>query len=120
MARLGMVTVDCVSARDLAQWWADRLGGSVIDDSGGWFCMVTHGEGQPLLGFQKVDDPTPGKNKMHLDLSATVEEGGREAAVASFIEAGAVHVSTQGEPGQFQWDVLTDPEGNQFCISNPH
>jgi len=120
MARLGMVTVDCADARALAEWWAARLGGHVIDHSDEWFCMVMHGEGQPLLGFQKVADPTPGKNKMHLDLTATAEEGGRAAASKAFVQAGAIFLSTQGEPGGFQWDVLSDPEGNQFCIADPN
>jgi hypothetical protein len=119
MVRLGMVTFDTLDARALAAWWAARFGGSVADDSEGWFCTVT-APGLPLtLGFQKVEDPTLGKNRAHFDLDLEPGESDRAAAVESFVAAGATWVEQHSISG-FTWDVLADPDGNRFCIGDPH
>ena len=67
---LEMVTVDCADPRRLAQWWAEAVGGSVVDLPGADFVLVAR-ENWPALGFQRVDAPTPGKNRVHLDLMAS-------------------------------------------------
>ncbi|WP_435299041.1 VOC family protein [Timonella sp. A28] len=116
MARLGMVTLDSANARALAAWWAEQLDGKLVDEYDGEYCMVTGGP--IVLGFQQVSDPTPGKNKAHFDLTANDSEGGRTGLVAAFVASGAKHIATRGEELSFQWDVLEDPDGNQFCIAD--
>jgi len=64
-----------------------------------------------LVSFQKVDDPTPGKNKLHLDLVTD----DLEAAVDELVSAGAAVVARRNEG--FPWVTLTDPDGNEFCVS---
>jgi Glyoxalase-like domain len=66
--RLGMITIDTTDAEQLAGWWAARLGARVTETNGGWYVVLAGGGLPALLAFQKVDDPTPGKNKLHLDL----------------------------------------------------
>ncbi|GIG26950.1 VOC family protein [Cellulomonas denverensis] len=114
---VGMITFDAADATALAQWWAARLGTEASDQSGGegWFLTV-EAPGGTTLGFQRVPDPTPGKNRLHLDI--TVPD--REAAAAEMIAAGATLVATRDlkEMGaDFTWTVLADPEGNQFCLA---
>lgn len=118
MIKLGMVTVDTLDPRPLAAWWAERLGGEIVMDMEGWFCVVRAPGSPAALGFQKIDDPTPGKNRMHLDLVRTPEED-REQVIADWVSAGATHLGLRGEEG-FHWDTFEDPHGNQFCISDPH
>jgi predicted enzyme related to lactoylglutathione lyase len=110
---IGMVTVDSTDPRTLAQWWARRLGGRVVDEAGGWFLEVVPAEGGtgPVLGFQRVEDPTPGKNRLHLDLGTS----DREADVAALLADGATFVAEHTIPG-YRWAVLADPQGNQFCV----
>ena len=108
---IGMVTFDSADPAPLAQWWADVLGGGVDDDGGGWFFLVGTAEGLPNLGFQRVEDPTPGKNRVHLDLGAD----DRAAEVARLVHAGAAVVGEHSIPG-YRWTVLADPQGNQFCV----
>lgn len=119
MPELGMITFDTSNALELARWWSERLGGQIIEENDGFFCVVKSPAVPVPLAFQLVPDPTPGKNRIHLDLVATIAEGGREAAVAAFIAAGAILVSRQNMDG-FAWDVLHDPHGNVFCVSDPH
>ena len=118
MITLDMVTIDTTDARTLADWWAERLGGKVAQDFDGWFCMVEVPGSSVTLGFQKVADPTPGKNRMHFDLSwdATTD---RQQMIGEWVAAGATHIETRGD-ADFQWDTFTDPAGNEFCIGDPH
>lgn len=113
---VGMVTFDTHDARELADWWAGHVGGRLqsFDDQ---FVMVLPTEpGRPALGFQRVDDPTPGKNRVHVDL-ASDDPGG---AVERFVASGATRVAEHALPDGESWTVLADPHGNQFCVSGAH
>ena len=113
---IGMVTVDTHDPLELASWWADRTGGQV-QPYGEEFAVVLRPDGtRPALGFQKVDDPTPGKNRVHVDL----EVADALRAVAELVGAGATHVADHTDPSGFAWSVLADPHGNQFCVSTTH
>ena len=57
-------------------------------------------------------DPTPGKNKVHLDLSADDLDG----EVERLVGAGASLVERRGDE-HFRWVTLADPDGNQFCVA---
>lgn len=108
----GMITVDTTDARALAQWWATATDGKITQENDGWFVVVELPTG-PMLAFQKVDDPTPGKNRVHLDLTAG---GDLDAEVAALVAAGATQVGDRTEGG-FRWVTLADPDGNQFCVA---
>ena len=60
---LGMVTFDTSDAESLATWWAEQTGAEIVQNHEGWFVVVAGGALTVLLAFQKVDDPTPGKNR---------------------------------------------------------
>jgi predicted enzyme related to lactoylglutathione lyase len=109
---LAMITFDALEPEPLAQWWAERFGAEVGDTNGGFFVMVSGGRLPLTLGFQKVPDPTPGKNKVHLDLRAE----DLDAEVSALVAAGATVVGPQEFDG-FRWVTLADPDGNQFCVS---
>jgi predicted enzyme related to lactoylglutathione lyase len=107
---LGNVTVDCGDAAALAAFYAALLEREV--DPGGTEFFATIG-GSPVLMFIKVPDPTPGKNRIHLDLRTTeIPE-----QVARAVALGAKHVADFAEYGAV-WTTLTDPEGNVFDIGN--
>jgi hypothetical protein len=54
------------------------------------------------------------KNRLHLDLAGGPD---REAEVARLLSLGATRVDI-GQ-GDVPWDVLADPEGNEFCVLRP-
>ena len=77
--------------------------------------MVRHRQGRVasvLVSFQKVEDPTPGKNKIHLDLTAE----DLDAEVERLLSVGASLVERRGDES-FRWVTLADPDGNQFCVA---
>ncbi|GAA2382949.1 hypothetical protein GCM10009855_23890 [Gordonia cholesterolivorans] len=75
---------------------------------------VALGAGRPMIAFQKVADPTPGKNRIHLDLRAD----DRTAEVERLIAAGATLVAERSMGDGFAWTTLADPDGNQFCVAS--
>ena len=109
---LGMVTVDTHDAVELATWWAEQTGAEIAETNDGWYVMVKGGSLPVVLSFQKVDDPTPGKNRQHLDLTAP----DLEAEVDRLLAAGATLVARRGDES-FRWVTLADPHGNQFCVA---
>lgn len=71
------------------------------------------GLGRRLL-FNRVPERKAGKNRLHIDVHAG--HGRREATVARLREHGATLVRHVKEPAG-EWSVLTDPEGNEFCVA---
>ena len=107
-----MVTFDCSDPGALAAWWADQFDGNTQELMPGEFVVVIRPEG-PRLGFQKVPDPTPGKNRVHLDFSAADVD----AEVQRLLAAGATETGRHSFGENFRWVVLADPEGNAFCVA---
>jgi len=107
-----MITFDCTDPDSLADWWSKVVGGDLNPLAPGYFMMVTC-QGGPALGFQKVPDPTPGKNKVHLDLHSADMEG----EVARLVELGACEIGRNSFGDDFRWVVLADPEGKAFSIA---
>lgn len=110
---IAFVTFDSTEPEPLARWWADRFGAEITTNVDGFFLIVGGGTLSAPLAFQKVDDPTPGKNKVHLDLTT---DGDLDAEVARWVEAGATSLGKRNAD-EFTWVTLTDPDGNQFCIA---
>lgn len=109
---LEMITIDCADPPGLAGWWAAAIGGEVVALSGGGFTLVAR-EGWPALGFQRVDHPTPGKNRMHVDLMTA----DLDAEVARLVGLGAVETARHSVEGGLRWAVMADPDGNVFCVA---
>ncbi|MET0318504.1 MAG: VOC family protein [Rhodococcus fascians] len=109
--KMETVAFDCTNPEELAGWWAAQFDGEVNVVVPGEFVLVSRSDG-PQLGFQNVPDPTPGKNKLHLDFSTDDVE----AEVARLVAAGATETA-RNSFGDFGWVVLADPAGNAFCVA---
>ncbi|MET0315610.1 MAG: VOC family protein, partial [Rhodococcus fascians] len=94
-----MITIDSSDPGPLATWWAARTGGTIEEDNDGWFYTVSLPSAPYRLAFQKVDDPTPGKNKVHLDVHT---DGDLDAEVDRWVAAGATSLGTRSA-GDFSW-----------------
>ena len=112
IGRLGEVVIDCHDPLHLAEFWQRVLGGYVVRQSHEWVAL------EPLTGitvsFQLVTESKTVKNRVHLD----VDVGDMEEAVAAAVSAGASRLGevVYDELGGFQ--VMSDPEGNEFCFIN--
>ena len=107
------VMVDCADPQGLARWYVDVMGGKVVNDVGTY--VFAKLPALPInLGFQQVLEPTAGKNSVHLDFAVA----DRGAEVERLLARGATKVG-ESSLGTFEWTVLADPEGNEFCIAEP-
>jgi hypothetical protein len=67
----------------------------------------------------RVDDPSPGKNRMHVDLASREPDAEIERIVrlgAQLVDERRDGAPTWREGNGTRWVVLRDPEGNEFCI----
>jgi hypothetical protein len=104
------VCVDSADPSALAAWWQRLLGGEAQIDSDGDVALQTT---DIRLLFLAVPDTKRGKNRLHLDLRAIDFEAAVDAALAIGAQrADDVYVGPR-------WQVLRDPEGNEFCILRP-
>lgn len=111
------IVIDTCDPVGLAAFWGELLGASVDERSStpDWLEL----EGAPgigYLGFQRVPEPKIGKNRIHIDL--LVEQV--ERSVERAIELGATRVGGIIEEPTNRFQVMRDPEGNEFCLVMPH
>ena len=103
------LVVDAVDHLAIATWWADRLGGQVEHEDDDDFSAVVGGAGLPFeLVFQEVPEPQTVKNRVHWDVWGSTPD---------LVAAGATLVRARDQ--EIGWDVLADPEGNEFCCFAP-
>nr|WP_256388520.1 VOC family protein [Haladaptatus sp. W1] len=69
--------------------------------------------GTPRVLFQAVPESKSVKNRLHLDVRVG---DGREAVVTA-LEGRGASVLHRGQQGPSTWITMTDPEGNEFCVS---
>ena len=110
---INTVAIDCSDPRRLADFWTALLGVEVLQGDDDFIWLTPQREGGYKLAFQKVPDPTPGKNKLHLD--GYHEE--LPALTARIESLGGAYVEQHTVPG-FVWNIYSDPEGNQFCCGH--
>jgi len=142
MAYTFQVTLDSTDPHVLADWWAETLGWEVEPQDEGFIRkMVAEGHatddqttthrgalvwragaalmpppdsGRPRMFFQAVPEEKAGKNRMHLDIR--VGDDDVAAVVDSLISRGATKLYDDRQ-GPHAWTTMTDPEGNEFCVS---
>ncbi len=109
--RLHGVGVDCADPGGTARWWAERFGIGLVhhEDFGGF--TLEHVPGMPIktLDFFPVPEPKTVKNRLHWDV---------RGLRADFEAAGATLLRERDD--EISWDVMADPEGNEFCVFDPH
>ena len=127
MARLHDVVFDSRHPASIARFWAAVLDGyevapydeteltrlrgeGIFDPEDDPNVLVEAPDGQPRIFFQLVAEPKIVKNRVHLDLQCD--------CVAVELE----RLTELGARVASEYDdhlVLRDPEGNEFCLSQP-
>ncbi|MBI4933548.1 MAG: VOC family protein [Actinobacteria bacterium] len=112
IGRLDEVVIDCHDPMVLAEFWQHLLGGYVVRQSHEWVAL------EPPTGltvsFQLVPETKTVKNRVHLD----IDVADLDVAVKAAEAVGATRLGdvVYDELGGFQ--VMADPEGNEFCFIN--
>jgi catechol 2,3-dioxygenase-like lactoylglutathione lyase family enzyme len=112
--RITELVLDAHDPDALADFWCAVLGYEVLDrDPEGAIEIGPPGGGLPTLVFDRVPEPTPGKLRLHIDVKATDRD---QAAELDRLLALGARPADIGQTGQESWQVLSDPEGNVFCL----
>lgn len=120
MGRINEIVFDCGAPSALAEFWAEVLEGYSVRPSAGDTTqlavlgidpqrdgtVLVDGPG-PTLCFQNVEGRRLDNNRVHLDI--VVDD--RQAETHRLTDMGAKVVRVLPS-----YTVLTDPEGNHFCI----
>jgi predicted enzyme related to lactoylglutathione lyase len=108
---LSTVAFDCADPDRLARFWGELLGVGVAYRDPTWVALERTPQGG-RLAFQPVPESKVVKNRVHVDLLVDDLPGSTAAAVA----LGATPIGAVVEEHNGSYQVLHDPEGNEFCL----
>ena len=111
----------CIDAGDhhaLAEWWCSAIGyvhRDTLEPEEGWtrpaewpVPIADPSGAGPAIWIVPVPERKTVKNRMHLDVIGDTEQ---------LVALGASVVRRRDD--EIEWDVLADPEGNEFCCFAP-
>jgi len=109
MARFKDLCLDANDHQALVSWWCRVLGyqrRAAEDRPPEWPVPIVDPNGNgPLIWIVPVPERKTIKNRMHIDIWGDKAE---------ILALGATLVRARGD--DIEWDVLADPEGNEFCV----
>jgi predicted enzyme related to lactoylglutathione lyase len=113
-SRLYNITIDAHDPRALAEFWRQALDYQLAFDEPDEVGIEPAGnDAAPALIFVPVPEGKSVKNRVHLDLAPDDQA----AEVERLVSLGARRADI-GQ-GETSWVVMTDPEGNEFCVLTP-
>jgi hypothetical protein len=101
----------CIDANDhqaLADWWCAAMGYVRRDPgerSAGPVAIVDPSGAGPRIWVNPVPEAKAVKNRVHHDVTGDTD---------ALLAAGATLLRRRDD--EVHWDVLADPEGNEFCV----
>ena len=118
-ARFKDLCLDALDHQTLADWWCAALGYVRRDEveppeedwtrPADWPVPIVDPSGAgPLMWIVPVPEPKVAKNRMHFDVVGDTDE---------LLGLGATLVRKRDD--EIEWDILADPEGNEFCAFPP-
>lgn len=108
--RIGSTVINCADIERMTAFWTAALGLEPDHaEPGDRFRVLRGVDGN--LSLQASRTPVTARDQMHLDLYAV----DKEAEVGRLVDLGAAWLRHSGDPDD-DYDVLADPEGNEFCI----
>jgi predicted enzyme related to lactoylglutathione lyase len=108
-----MVVFDCADPELLVDFWRVLTGVEIDSREPDWCSLQAPREGGIALGFQRVPEPRSAKNRVHLDFDVDDLASATDRAESlGAIRLGDVVLEDDGE----HFQVMADPEGNEFCL----
>ncbi len=108
---LSTIVFDCSDPERLAQFWGGLLGVGVAYRDPTWVALERTPQGG-RIAFQPVPEQKAVKNRLHVDL--LVDD--LPTATATAVASGATAVGSVVAEDNGSYQVLLDPEGNEFCL----
>jgi predicted enzyme related to lactoylglutathione lyase len=108
--RLGSTVINCADMELMTSFWSQALHLAPSSASDGDEFRVLRGE-RGNLSLQRSRTPVSARDQMHLDLYSDDQD----AEVRRLAGLGARFVRHHEDPAD-DYVVMTDPEGNEFCV----
>ena len=109
------ITFMTTDPQRLADFWAEVLRLPERHDEENETLLADAEWSYPRLTFQKVTEASARPRQLHLDLTAD----DRIAEVKRLRDLGAREQQSVTVDGDWTWTVMTDPDGNEFCVTDP-
>ena len=113
---IGM-TLDCVDLKAAADFWSEALGYDQpveLTEDAQFHPLVSPSGGLHHLTLQRVPEAKSSKNRAHLDLFVADLSSEVERLRALGAAIAAEH------HGEYRTTIMTDPDGNEFCVVQQH
>lgn len=121
------LVIDCHDVGAQARWWAQAMGWQIVYEADdevviipGWVDVQRLSEipwdrKGPGMVFVPVPEGKSVKNRLHIDLAPHTSQD-RDAEIQRLLDLGAARADVGQDDDEVTWVVLTDPEGNEFCV----
>jgi hypothetical protein len=114
-SRIAQCTLDVVDVERMAEFWSAVLGYRAERDEGDSIHLTPRSGDGPTMWLQPTDEIKHSKLRCHMDLKADDPV----AEIERLLSLGARRTDV-GQTGREGFEVLVDPEGNEFCILGAH
>jgi hypothetical protein len=114
---LEAIVVDATDPGRLARFWVEASGWQIWVSSHLVATLRHPDDVPPALELVSVAEPTPGKNRVHLDVAPAV--GDDQTAEVDRLRGLGAAPADVGQGDDVTWVVMRDPEGNEFCVLSP-
>jgi catechol 2,3-dioxygenase-like lactoylglutathione lyase family enzyme len=115
--RISQLVLKCRDLEALARFWCEVLDFVELDREADVYIEIGPREGfggpQPTIFLIRNDEPKHERARLHIDVNPTDRD--QDAELGRLLAAGA-KLADIGQPADASWHVLTDPEGNEFCL----
>lgn len=107
--------MDAVDAEPIAAFWSAALGYERLYERRPYIVLgPPPGDRRPRVLIQRVDEVTPGKTPVHMDLR--VDDPDAEVERLAGLGATVEWVVDERERGFIRWTTMADPQGTLFCV----
>jgi predicted enzyme related to lactoylglutathione lyase len=110
------IVIDSHDLPAQARFWSEALRWRILSVREREIVVGPHEDAPVGLCLMPSPDQKSVKNRVHLDLTTGADD--RDAEIDRLLSLGATRVDV-GQTGEESWEVLADPEGNEFCVVRP-
>ena len=112
-SKLAVIAIDAIRPRVVAEFWCAVLGWRIVDEDTGIISIAPQDKSWPSIDVIAVPEGKTVKNRLHFDLRA---DGVSTAEELERLLALGARRTDVGQGPDVSWVVLSDPEGNEFCL----
>jgi len=112
-SRIATIAINVIDAELIADFWCAVLGWRRAAEDEEVISIRGNDDSWPYIDLVRVPDRKLVFNRLHLDLRA--DGSSFDDELDRLLSLGATRADV-GQPADVPWEVLADPEGNEFCL----